>query len=121
MSDEPLGEKIAEAVELLESHDDAEYEALEPQAKANYQEALEFLLRLESSVDGDASAPVPDGGSTEIAGIDCELVSTMGRDEALAGRFDPGEMVIYDPEESVVDDRWISMAYDATVPLENMC
>lgn len=113
-----LGEKVVEAVELLEGHDDAEYEALEPQAKANYQEALEFLSRLEATLENPPKRT--DGGEcTTEESVEYDLSSTLGRDEALAGPFEPEDLVIYDPEEPVVAERWISMEYGATIPLKD--
>jgi hypothetical protein len=112
-----LSEKVLEAVELLEGHDDAEYEALEPQAKANYQEALEFLSRLEASLEEPPKRTDGGGGIEEPP--ECDLASTLGRDEALAGPFGPEDLVIYDPEEPVVAERWISMEYGATIPFND--
>ncbi len=123
-NDRTLHGTITDVIGLLEGHDDAEYEALPARDKANYQEVLEFLFRLESSIeteDATDSEPITDGGeSTEAEAIDCELSATLGRDEALAGPFGPDDVVIYDPDEPVVDERWISMAHDATVSLETM-
>lgn len=116
-SDRRLAEKIIEAVDLLEGHDDAEYEALEPQAKANYQEALEFLSRLEASLENPPKRT--DGGEETEEPLEYDLASTLGRDEALAGPFEPEDLVIYDPEEPVVAERWISMEYGATIPFSD--
>ena len=118
-SDRRLAEKITEAVDLLEGHDDAEYEALEPQAKANYQEAMVFLTRLQSSFEDPPKRA--DGGESETAeSVEYDLTSTLGRDEALAGPFGPEDVVIYDPEEPAVAERWISMEYGATIPLKHI-
>jgi hypothetical protein len=116
-ADRPLAEMVTEVVALLEGHDDAEYEALAPQAKANYQEALEFLSRLESSL-GDDVPERTDDRETPVS-VDYELASTMGSDEALRGPFGSKDVVVYDPAESDIDRCWISMAHDATIPFEN--
>lgn len=119
-ADRSLAEKIAEAVDLLEGHDDAEYEALEAHAKVNYQEAMEFLSRLESSLEDPPKRT--DGGDVETETeepIEYDLTSTLGRDEALAGPFGSEDVVVYDPEEPILDERWISMEYGATIPLKD--
>lgn len=119
-ADRSLAEKIAEAVDLLEGHDDAEYEALKAHAKVNYQEAMEFLSRLESSLEDPPKRT--DGGDVETEteeSIEYDLTSTLGRDEALAGPFGSEDVVVYDPEEPILDERWISMDYGATIPLED--
>lgn len=117
-SDRTLDDAIAEAKALLEGHDDAEYEALRPSAKANYQEVLEFLSRLESSIETVET----DGGTKETPDVgielDTDLESTMGDDGAVVGPFGGHDVVVYDPADG--DGGWISMTYDATVPLEEM-
>ena len=127
VNEQRLAEKLMEAIDLLEGHDDAEYERLPPQAKANYQEALEFLSRLESSIADPENAENSEGsddsrqrtdGGQELP-LDCDLSSTLGRDESLAGPFSSQDVVIYDPEEEVVAERWISMDYGATISLED--
>ncbi|MDL5362727.1 hypothetical protein [Halalkalicoccus sp. NIPERK01] len=129
-SDRTFDDAIAEAKALLEGHADAEYEALPPSAKANYQEALEFLLRLESSLDSerdgadDSRSPSDRGldGSDEggDAGfdLDCDLESTMGDDGTVVGPFGGHDVVVYDPAGG--EGQWISMDYDATVSIERM-
>jgi hypothetical protein len=138
-TDRTFDDVIREAKTLLENHDDAEYEALKPSAKANYQEALEFLRRLESSVETDSderpeksrSPPKPDadGGTTIEAKpdgeadseteIETDLESTMGDDGNVIGPFDGHDVVVYDPDGG--SEGWISMTYDATISFEDSC
>ncbi|ADJ14700.1 hypothetical protein [Halalkalicoccus jeotgali] len=140
-NDRTFDDAITEAKAILEGHDEAEYEALSPSAKANYQEALEFLLRLEDSIEddtadrGDSAGSATGGRSPKEAEtaddpefeIDTDLESTMGDDGDRVGPFgDDGDrvgpfggddVVVYDPKD---DDGWLSMRYDATIPIENM-
>lgn len=51
MNDREFNETITEIVEWLDDYNDAAYEALAPHQKANYQEALVFLSRLEASFE----------------------------------------------------------------------
>ncbi|WP_122088869.1 hypothetical protein [Halalkalicoccus subterraneus] len=128
-NDRSFDEKILEAKALLENHDDGEYEALSTSAKVNYQEALEFLSRLESSLetaetderDSDRTSSIrstraDDGEDTEIE-FDTDLESTMGDDGDRVGPFGGDDVVVYDPND---DEGWLSMRYDATIPLETM-
>lgn len=132
--DRGFGETIAEAKALLEDHDDEEYEALAPSEKANYQEALEFLRRLESATGtastdagptADSDAPANEGAETaagydaaapEIE-VDSDLESTMGDDNERVGPFGGNDVVVYDPND---EGSWLSMDYDVTVPIERM-
>lgn len=114
-TDRTFDDAIVEAKALLEGHDDAEYEALEPSAKANYQEALEFLSRLESSIETDGGEAAEDDVDIEL---DCDLESTMGDDGSVVGPFGGHDVVVYDPADGA--GQWISMRYDATVPLERI-
>lgn len=134
-NDRTFDDVVAEAKALLEGHADEEYEALAASDKANYQEALEFLSRLESSLDtGESerseanrsakSSPEPraDGGETctersEIE-IETDLEATMGDDGNVVGPFGGDDVVVYDPDDD--GDGWLSMRHDATIPLENM-
>ncbi|MEM4780628.1 MAG: hypothetical protein QXG03_03565 [Halalkalicoccus sp.] len=121
---------IAEAKALLEGHDDAEYEALAASQKANYQEALEFLRRLESETgSGDGRSAVGSESSTDAdtettpeheapeIEIDSDLESTMGDDGERVGPFGGDDVVVYDPDD---EGGWLSMDYDVTVPIERM-
>lgn len=119
-TDRAFDDVIREAKSLLENHDDAEYESLKPSAKANYQEALEFLGRLESSFETDGETPVDTKPADEPESeteIDTDLESTMGDDGTVVGPFDGHDVVVYDPEGG--SEGWISMTYDATIPLED--
>lgn len=129
-NDRPFGEKILEAKALLENYDEGEYEALSTSAKVNYQEVLEFLSRLESSLEDEPArssttelAPVEDEetdaetGSEETIEIETDLESTMGDDGDRVGPYGGDDVVVYDPND---DEGWLSMRYDATVPVENM-
>jgi hypothetical protein len=137
-TDRTFDDVIRKAKALLENHDDDEYEALKPSEKANYQEALEFLRRLESSVEidsderlGKSQSPLKrdaDGGTTieaesdgeadSATEIDTDLESTMGDDGNVIGPFDGHDVVVYDPEGG--SEGWISMTYDATIPFEDL-
>lgn len=134
-NDRTFDDTIAEAKALLEDHADAEYEALEPSAKANYQEALEFLRRLESAgetADGGERFDESRTSKDERSGrdlrqtaepsedgveLDCDLESTMGDDGAMVGPFGGHDVVVYDPDN---DGGWLSMDYDATVSIEDL-
>lgn len=131
-NDRPFGEKIFEAKALLENHDEGEYEALSTSAKVNYQEALEFLSRLESSLETETEAEIEtsaermetDGGETDVetdseptVELETSLESTMGDDGDRVGPFGGDDVVVYDPND---DEGWLSMRYDATVPVEDM-
>ncbi|MFC6903966.1 hypothetical protein [Halalkalicoccus tibetensis] len=133
-NDRTFDDVIVEAKALLEDHDDREYEALAASDKANYQEALEFLSRLESSLDtgeserseadrsaGSSPEPQADGGETHgdrsEDGIETDLEATMGDDGDVVGPFGGDDVVVYDPDD---EEGWLSMRHDATIPLENM-
>lgn len=132
-NDRTFDDVIVEAKALLENHDDAEYEALAASEKANYQEAIEFLSRLESSLEtGDdrnaakrdaepAPDPRPDGGEERENhaenGIETDLEATMGDDGSVVGPFGGDDVVVYDPDD---EEGWLSMRHDATIPIENM-
>lgn len=125
---------IMEAKSLLENHDETEYEALAPSAKANYQEALEFLRRLESSLNSSGAEPFdgsPDSGEKRSGSsedesnddgsdieIETDLESTMGDDGNVVGPFGGDDVVVYDPND---EEGWLSMRHDATVSLDDMC
>lgn len=114
-TDRTFDDAILEAKALLEGHDDAEYEALKPSAKAKYQEAMEFLSRLESSVETDGGEETEDDVDIDL---DCDLESTMGDDGTIVGPFGGHDVVVYDPSGGT--GQWISMTYDATVSLEEL-
>ncbi len=116
-NDRAFDDAIAEAKSLLENHDDAEYDALEPSQKANYQEALEFLSRLESTIEPDGGRPIEDAIPDVEIELETDLESTMGDDGSVVGPFGGHDVVVYDPDDG---EQWISMDYDATVSLENM-
>lgn len=129
-NDRSFDEKVLEAKTLLENHDDDEYEALSTSAKVNYQEALEFLSRLKSSLETaeaekcdsnrneDPSPTRADGGEDREIEIDTDLESTMGDDGDRVGPFGGDDVVVYDPDDD--GEGWLSMRHDATIPLENM-
>lgn len=132
-NDRTFDDVVAEAKTLLEGHDDEEYEALAASEKANYQEAIEFLSRLESALDAGedergeadqgASSPeaLADGGETfEGVEIETDLEATMGDDGNVVGPFGGDDVVVYDPAADGEGEGWLSMRHDATIPLENM-
>lgn len=53
MSDLPLRARVAAAKALLEASSDQEYRDLPATQRAHFEEAIEFLRRVEKDVNGD--------------------------------------------------------------------
>lgn len=118
---ESFTSRIETARELLEAS--AGTGELRPQAEATLQEALEFLIRLESMIDEDrAFDGDPDGVDRDEEDEEApayDLEATFEPEEWPSGSFDVDEVVVFDPDDAG-EDGWIAAPYGETVPFENV-
>lgn len=112
-----LEERIATAKQVLEDRPEDEAASLEPEAEANFQEALEFLFRLESMVEDDATTDTsPEPSDAEMP--ECALTATLGPEIESETEFASNDVVCFEPAEEDLGEEWLAMPYPFTVSIE---
>ena len=117
---ESVTSRIDAARELLE--ESAGTGELRPEAEATLQEALEFLIRLESMIDEerafeDGADDVDEDEGGEVPTY--ELEATFEPDAWPSGSFGVDEVVVFDPEDAG-EGGWIAAPFGETIPFENV-